>query len=421
MRGWILFLPFIVAFILRHPSFSLPPELFGLKYSDIAYGVFYMIFGDLRLFAEGGRWFNREVLESFSGSRGCPLPYVDYHFEYPPLVGLFWAISTCTSLMMLLPRAYDRSEYVELLPAIQGAHYVISALYLGTFYTIMLVALRRLVEPHRMVLLLLMPSFYLFPTYNWDIMAISLFVLSLTYYREGRFELAGLLSGLSISAKMLTVVAAIAMLAQLIRDGKRREAMRYLSYMLAGLSPFLLLYLAAPQGFTEAVRHHANWYCENCLTMVFIHNIWDERHRLISAALGGALSLLGIFLILSGKARLERLLFALVSAPIAFNYVFTPQMMLITAPVALASLSGLSFIAYMIAEAFNAAGLVAFFPDESRWTMEGEAQKLWAVRNVIMAGVVIAQLLSPLAPADLFRYRDHLLRHLYRRLPEDLR
>jgi hypothetical protein len=71
---------------------SLPPFLgnWGFKYSDIV-SVAYDIL------ERPERWFDHGKYLDSTAHRGCYLPYVDYHFEYPPLMGLLWAFSTCLS------------------------------------------------------------------------------------------------------------------------------------------------------------------------------------------------------------------------------------------------------------------------------------------------------------------------------------
>lgn len=394
MRAALLLLPILLSIYLHSPLFEPPPGLQGLKYTDIAIGVFVPVFVEPR---EGGRWFNSEKLaEMTGGSRTCPLPYLDYHFEYPPLVGLLWLLSTCLSIQALMPHAFPAEKYGELMRRVGEAHYYLTAAYLLLFYLLLLYAQLRLSEDRwRPLLLAASPSMYVFSVYNWDVPAIALFLFSLYVFEKRRYELAGALAGLSVSVKLLTAIGGALLAAVLLREGKRREALAYSqAFLAAAVSPFLFVLLMSPQGFSAMISHHASWYCENCIYMVLVRDIWSNLHRVLAALFIGFLSGSLLTLSLLSSLDLRRAAFAAVAIPVTFGYVFSPQMMVLLTPLAVLSLPTKLLPLYMAADAVNALALLSFFNDSNPWTLEGVTQKLFMIRNAIAAGLVLWTLVA---------------------------
>jgi len=379
----------------------------GLKYSDIVHGVFNTRFnpGDTRF------WFKVDRFEALmKGYRLCPIPYVDYKFEYPPLVGLLFLVSTCTGIMVGLPKVYSPEDYGELVNRVLLIHYRIQAITISLAFLVMMLLVASLLKSYgagrwRAFLIPLLPSTTVYMIYNWDVLAALFLVASLYFYVRGDYRLSGLMAGLSVSTKLLTVVAGLSLAATLALRDRRGLTGYTVAFILSGVTPYALLYIISPEGFIEFVNHHAGWYCENCIYMPLIRDIWSPLHRVLASfAIGFTVA---VVLVASTRSstKLPELLFASTATPIVLNYVFTPQMMLMITPMAVLALSGPALIAYSIADAANSLIIVSFFRDlvnSNPWTLEGLTQKIALLRNITLLVLLIAtlhKLISPVVKA----------------------
>ena len=369
----------------------------GLKYSDVVHGVFNTRFNP----GDRGLWFNYDRLEALRGGyRLCPVPYVDYKFEYPPLVGLLFLASTCTGIMVSLPRVYSPEDYSELVNDVLLIHYRIQAIALSLAFLTTILLTASLLKVYRVglwraLLIPLLPSTTIYLIYNWDVLAALFLVASLYFYIRGDYRLSGFMAGLSVSTKLLTVVAGLSLAATIALRDRRGFSEYTLAFLLAGAGPYALLYLISPRGFVELVNHHAGWYCENCIYMLLVRDIWSPLHRILAAfTIGFSVAVL-LVASTRGSGRLPELLFASTATPIVLNYVFTPQMMLMITPVAVIALKGPALLAYIVADAFNSLIIVSFFRDlanSNPWTLEGLTQKIALLRNIILLALLTTTL-----------------------------
>ena len=376
----------------------------GLKYSDVVHGVFNVRFnpGDSTL------WFNVDKLEALRGGyRLCPIPYVDYKFEYPPLVGVLFLISTCTGIMVILPKVYSPGDYGELMEGVLSIHYRVQALTISLAFLLTVLLVARLLEVYevglwRALLVPLLPSTTVYMVYNWDAIAAFFLVASIYLYSRGDYRLAGLAAGLSVSTKLLTALTGLTLALMLaLRD--RRGFLEYtLTFLLAGAGPYALLYLISPRGFMEFVGHHAGWYCENCVYMLLVRDIWSPLHKTLAAFTIGFVVAAVLVASTTGARRLPELLFASTATPIVFNYVFTPQMMLMITPIAVMALNGPALLAYAIADTANSLIIVSFFEELGHgnpWTLEGVTQRIAMVRNLLLVALLTLTLYNLLSEA----------------------
>ncbi len=388
-------LSILVSYYLHSPQS--PVIQTGLKYSDIVHGVFNPRFnpGDSRL------WFNVDKLEALrSGYRLCPLPYVDYKFEYPPVIGVLFLVSTCTGIMVSLPRIYSPEDYSDLVRGILLVHYNVQASTLSLAFLVTVFLVARLLESYKAglwkaFLIPLLPSTIVYMIYNWDVLAALFLVFSIYFYTRGNYRLSGFMMGLSVSTKLLTIIAGLS-LALLLASKDRRGFTGYtLAFLLAGVTPYVLLYIISPRGFIEFISHHASWYCENCVYMILVNDIWSPLHRILAAFTIGFTVAVILVASATSSRRLQDILFASTATPIVFNYVFTPQMLLIITPVAMISLNGLPLLAYIVADTANSLIIVSFFKDllqSNPWTLEGLTQKIAMTRNMILVVLLLATL-----------------------------
>lgn len=412
------------------------PPLFnnpGLKYTDIVYGVFYRTFSPWG--PNAALWYRGETFKNLvEGEELCPRPYVDYKFEYPPLVALLWYVSTCTAFSVMAPRSYPLIDYAELLRGVAALHYLIQVAMMAPFYMVMIVLLVALAKDlsadwRALALVTLLPSSILYATYNWDLLCISLAIVALYLFMRRKYLASGIALGLSVATKILTAGIAAVLIGHLLRGTRSSHQGRRLAAFLAGLGAgvsapcITLLFLftcppaAQPRGLTDVVmgffgglvdlvEYHASWYCENCIYMVAFRDIWSPAHRvayLLAASVAMILVLATALRAPLGEPRSVTVAALLsVTALVLFNYVFSPQMWLLITPLAMLVLwhrRGLLYC-YVGADVANFLIMALFFKDLelrsiisklipisaefSPWTLDSPVQWLAQVRNLLL-------------------------------------
>jgi hypothetical protein len=419
------------------PSSPVPFGNWGLKYSDIVYGVFYPRFLELGS-ARGRYWYSTAVIDELVEGRVlCPAPYVDYFFEYPPVVGVLWFLSTCAALT-LTPRGGGVS-YVEFISAVAEVHFLINAVVLVVSMTLTSVLIYRTLEgspglrrTYRALLYLILPSVLLYTTYNWDSLCSLLALSSLVVLDRGRgkwrFLVAGVLLGLSIATKLLTAPIALVLLVYLLNQSLRRDncGKDYMHFLLGLLAsggiPYIVVLLVAPRAFLDFLTYHSTWYCENCIYSIVVHDIFSPIHRLAATATVLAFTLaVTVALLRRGfkgfSRRIYEVALCAVGSAVIFNYVSTPQMLLLLTPLALVTLNGTELVLYVLSDVLNASIMLAFFSDEairaalsslgvpievkySPWTPDSPVQWLAYARSTLLIALLIRKLIH-LYTADL--------------------
>ena len=411
------------------PSTPIPLGNWGLKYSDIVYGVFYPRF--LKVGSSDGRYWYSPISpdELVRSGRPCPAPYVDYFFEYPPVVGALWYVSTCVALT--LTSRGSGAGYVEFISAVAEVHFLVNAVVLVASMALTSLLIYRALEGppglrrfDRALLYLILPSVLLYTTYNWDslcsLLALSAFVVLTRRGSRWRFLVAGALLGLSVATKLLTASIALVILVYLVKLGLRRSSygggyVHFLAGLLtAGGLPYLVLLAVSPRAFVDFLTYHSTWYCENCIYSIVVHDIFSPLHRFI--ATGAILTFtVATALVTLRKVfeevpeRVYEVALCAVGGVVVLNYVSTPQMLLLVTPLALIALSGTDLVLYIISDALNALIMVSFFSDASiravlsslglpievrysPWTPDSPVQWLAYVRSAILIAVLVRKL-----------------------------
>ena len=408
------------------PTTSIPLEIIGMKYSDIVYGVFLDIFSPENIdrpIKLGMRWYNSTLFTLFitGQSKYCPLPYIDYFLEYPPVVALIMLFSTCTSFNLVLPQEYDYTTYSNLIISIAQYHLVLNALIILVFALLMvtyLVKLINLLNLHdrlnRVIIMLFLPSFMIYSVYNWDIIASSLFIMSLYYLCKKRLIVSSILIGLSILTKLLPALFVVTFTLSfifgnnyVIKTGKDLFKYVFTSVLLI-LMVVLPIHVASPEVLSDFLMYHGGWYCENCLYQIFIRDLNDPLHRLL-ALIFTLLTIIVSSLKIKVNSHMDLLRLALISiiASTVLNYIFTPQMILLIAPLALVVLSKRELIPYLVADVANTLMMVLFFMDEelrrlvnmylgmnlnttfNPWSIDSPIQWLAMLRNILLLILLI--------------------------------
>jgi hypothetical protein len=393
----------------------------GLSYSDIVYGLYNPIFVDIvtpnglpNYQKINEKWFREDVAMKLMTTRICPIPYLDYKFEYPPIVGALWFVSTCISFTLTFSPTYSSVEYYLLVKKAGDVHYYIQSFFISASLIISIIYMYKLSKTlnkswSRVALFAVLPSTILYLIYNWDMITAMFILMSIYYLYNKKFFLSGLLLGLSISTKLLPLILAIAVIYDLIQKTFiNKEYVHTLSRfalgVVVGLIPYIIMIAISYNGFTYFIQHHAQWYCENCLYLLITKDVWNPYNRV--------LSMLFIFLVLIITMTIDvqydemfcLCTISLISLVIstALNYVFSPQMMLMLTSIAVLILNLKQLLFLIVADLANFGIMALFFKDaearswlierlgvrvritQNPWDIDSPVQMLATIRNVIL-------------------------------------
>ncbi len=389
---------------------------FGFKYSDIVYGVFNRVFKDVvsnGLFNDrraSEQWFKPSVIEGLvKGFKQCPIPYVDYKFEYPPIVGFIWYLTTCSGIVIALPSNYGIADYSRYVVSIVRVHYVLQSVFIGagvvalTYYAV-LIARELGVSSKRVLLFTVLPSTLMYSVYNWDILAASTLVLGIYYLMKGSYFKSGIAIGASISTKLLPIVAAFIVAYDLAQRGSVKDFAKFSAGLLTlGALPYVAIAIASPSGLSYFIEHHMSWYCENCIYLLFVNDLWSHLHRVLYIVCLITFSLAICSVDIDSKVKVLLASYLAVSASITFNYVFSPQMMLLITPLAVIALDRRDLPLLVAADAANMGIMATFFADQwlrglmypylvpstifSPHTIDSPVQWIATARNYLLAAL----------------------------------
>ncbi|MEO3993292.1 MAG: hypothetical protein QN229_03145 [Desulfurococcaceae archaeon TW002] len=417
-----LYIVFMISFILHAPFTQTPLGLTGLKYSDIVHGVFSVRFST-NLVSDKGKlleyWFSPKSFEDLvSRTRLCPVPYLDYRFEYPPLIGFFWFLTTCASFSISDKLAITINQFFDFSSSL---NYVFQSLILFFFMVLCFYYIKKIVSYQglgmwRAIFFLFFLSTILYSTYNWDLIASGLAVGSIYYFMKKDYRVSGLLLGLSIASKILTGGLLIPQITYLLKDivkGKQtlKNLILYVVFFLVGgLTPFILMYVMSVEGFFAFINHHASWYCENCVYALLIPDIFSPLHRYFYVFFGlTALTVIAIQAFRNSRDLIS-LAYASVGFTVSLNYVFTPQMTLMISPIAVLALNKKELQKYLVADTANFFLIIAFFEDSTLrsvisriipiktgfnpWTIDSPTQWLAMIRNILILVTIVESMIK---------------------------
>ena len=284
------------------------------------------------------------------------IPYYQFTFEYPVLVGFL--VYLASSIRLYVPDFSTALNYYVLATD--------AVLYLFTIGTIILVyRMAELlgVEKGRIwKAFLIAPSFLMFTVYNWDIIAIFFATLSIYCYLKGDKTKSALSLGLGISAKLYPcMLIPVYMLEESNWKGRLRALLVPVAVFGMLNLPFIL---ANFSGWLETWKFHAGWGIEDSW-LIFIFNQMDPNaHYLALAVL--------LYLVYKGvtgtlrkqyKDRPTRVIersFLMNVAWLFGNYVVTPQMALMLLPFYVL-IPTISLPVIYLAEIMNALVIVLWF------------------------------------------------------------
>lgn len=393
----------------------------GLSYSDIVYGLYNPIFVDIvtpnglpNYQKINEKWFREDVAMKLMTTRICPIPYLDYKFEYPPIVGALWFVSTCISFTLTFSPTYSSVEYYLLVKKAGDVHYYIQSFFISASLIISIIYMYKLSKTlnkswSRVALFAVLPSTILYLIYNWDMITAMFILMSIYYLYNKKFFLSGLLLGLSISTKLLPLILAIAVIYDLIQKTFiNKEYVHTLSRfalgVVVGLIPYIIMIAISYNGFTYFIQHHAQWYCENCLYLLITKDIWNPYNRVLSMLF----IFLALIITMTIDVQYDEMFclctISLISLVIstALNYVFSPQMMLMLTSIAVLILNLKQLLFLIVADLANFGIMALFFKDaearswlierlgvrvritQNPWDIDSPVQMLATIRNVIL-------------------------------------
>jgi hypothetical protein len=393
----------------------------GLSYSDIVYGLYNPIFVDIvtpnglpNYQKINEKWFREDVAMKLMTTRICPIPYLDYKFEYPPIVGALWFVSTCISFTLTFSPTYSSVEYYLLVKKAGDVHYYIQSFFISASLIISIIYMYKLSKTlnkswSRVALFAVLPSTILYLIYNWDMITAMFILMSIYYLYNKKFFLSGLLLGLSISTKLLPLILAIVIIYDLIQKTFiNKEYVHTLSRfalgIVVGLIPYIIMIAISYNGFTYLIQHHAQWYCENCLYLLITKDVWNPYNRVLSMLF----IFLALIITMTIDVQYDEMFclctISLISLVIstALNYVFSPQMMLMLTSIAVLILNLKQLLFLIVADLANFGIMALFFKDaearswlierlgvrvritQNPWDIDSPVQMLATIRNVIL-------------------------------------
>ena len=287
------------------------------------------------------------------------IPYYDYMFEYPVLVGL--AVYLCSSVRLVAPGFSEAMMYYTL--AMDTILYIFTMAAIIYLYRLVLLVKGDLSRVWKCFLVA--PSFIMFTPYNWDMMAVAFSTASLYYYLNGEKGKADLCLGLGIGAKLYPILLIPVYILE-ERDWPTRFR-RFFTPLLVFAALNLPFMAANFQTWFETWLYHARWGIEDSW-LIFIFDQMDVKAHYVALAV--LVYLLYKGLLESSKrsypspySRVIHRSFLACAAWLLGNYVVTPQMALILLPFYVL-IPFIPVAAVYAAEVLNALIIVLWFTPE---------------------------------------------------------
>ncbi|HDD56791.1 MAG TPA: DUF2029 domain-containing protein [Nitrososphaeria archaeon] len=278
----------------------------------------------------------------FRHSSAFGLPYINFPFEYPPISGFLTYIS------MILGKQIE-------------GYYLIFSIIIFIFYVILIESVRRMISGKNgadeliIIFLAVSPSMILYMIYNFDVIFISLVILSLLLLEAKKVRWSAITFGAAALTKLMSFILLPIIIPTI--KGKREK----ITYIAISVGLFCLvniaLYALSPIIFPQTYLHHAEWGLEDSWLIYLFpdESSWNTA-KLMSLILM-AYALLKVYLSKIGDVY-ERCFMAF-TAFLLTNYVFTPQMFLWLLPF----LAIMRYIpwTYFIVEFANAGIILTWF------------------------------------------------------------
>ena len=335
------------------------------------------------------------------------IPYNQFMFEYPVLVGLL--VYAASSVRLIVPDFSIAMNYYTLL--------MDAALYPFVMGTVIVSCkIVNLIGGQKTRLwkaFLIAPSFLMFTVYNWDIIAIFFATLSLYYYLKKDKTKSALSLGLGISAKLYPcMLLPVYLLEEKTWKDRLKIICLSVGVFLALNSPFVIANFSK---WFQTWTYHAAWGIEDSWLIFFFNQMDTNAHYV-----GLVVLLYLVYRGLAGtskkhyeteSARVIERSFLMNIAWLFGNYVVTPQMALMLLPFYV-FIPTISLPVVYAVEIMNALIIALWFTPElnlgNPLISSSPVQWFAAGRQLIWLGLFI-QILYPTQTARLF---DRLMKRL---------
>ena len=335
------------------------------------------------------------------------IPYNQFMFEYPVLVGLL--VYAASSVRLIVPEFSIAMNYYTLLMDAALYPFIIGTVIVS--YKIV-----NLIGGQKTRLwkaFLIAPSFLMFTVYNWDMIAIFFATLSLYYYLKKDKTKSALSLGLGISAKLYPcMLLPVYLLEEKTWKDRLKIICLSVGVFLAFNSPFAIANFSK---WFETWTYHAAWGIEDSWLIFFFNQMDTNAHYV-----GLVVLLYLVYRGLAGtskkqyeteSARVIERSFLMNVAWLFGNYVVTPQMALMLLPFYV-FIPTISLPVVYAVEIMNALIIALWFTPElnlgNPLISTSPVQWLAAGRQLIWLGLFI-QILYPTQTTKLF---DRLMKRL---------
>jgi len=298
------------------------------------------------------------------------LPYVDYVFEYPAIVGIM--VYAASSVRAFVP-PYTEVPGPEFSTAMvlytMTMHLLLLPFVIGTVViTYRLAKMARVSLDRIWKSFLIMPSFLMFPLYNWDMVAIFFALASLFFFLTRRVTLSAAMLGLGTTAKLYPAMLLWPILIELRSWRGRLEYMAVAgASALAVNAPFMAMNFKTWFG---TWTYLAGWGIEDSW-LIYLFKQMDPNAHYVGFAVMGYLVYKGLIEARGMKfaSPIERVTLRWALTSIAWlvgSYVVTPQMALMLLPL-YSLLPQISLIPIYLADVLNAMIIVLWFDPRLNW------------------------------------------------------
>lgn len=325
------------------------------------------------------------------GNGALGIPYVDYVFEYPALVGAIVYVAS------LIARSTAQDFFASLV-----LYKLIVDIFLYAFTLMTVIFLYRLttrygVESKRIwQVFLVMPSLLMFADYNFDIMAIAFAVLALHAFIRGRHSTSAVFLGLGVCTKLYPGILLPAFLAGLPSWRSRGKYAVIAGAVVGAVNlPFML---ANFQTWLGTWSFLAGWGIENSW-LIFLFNQMDPTAHYVSFAL----ILYMVYKVMaetrdwkvSNNEKLLTRSFVLSLGWLLGSYIVTPQMALILLPFYVL-IPAVPLLAAYASDTLNALIMVFWFTEMNAGrnpiALDNPIQWIALARQLIWLGLLVQSL-----------------------------
>ena len=316
------------------------------------------------------------------------IPYLQFSFEYPVIVGIF--VYLCSFSSVFISDFSTAMAYYTI-----SMHFILAIFTVSTVIIIYKICETMNIKKDRIwKYLLITPSFLMFILFNWDMIAIFFSILSIYFYLKHKKTKSSLSLGLGISAKIYpAVLLPVFLLEEKTWKDRFRFTIHSIGIFILLNLPFMILNYNTWFGTWS---YHMAWGIENSWLIYFFDQMDTTAHYVGFAVL--------IYLVYKGlietskknyRTMAERIVersWLMSIAWLVGSYVVTPQMALMLLPFfVLIPLIPLALV--YLADTLNALIIVFWFNEmeagRNPIAPDNPIQMLAAARQLLWLGFFV--------------------------------